>query len=416
MPESLIRRKRKITMNSLKDIINEHKYLKFSLFIAGNAAILYALYFIIKNFGGIWTSFWGAFGNVMSALSPLWIGIVIAYILSPLVDIIDKQIIARISFRTPKRVARIERLVRTRRLISIIITMALIIAIASALVYGLAFMIIGNLMVDCIAAAIDSIIEYAKSYEKVIQAWANNLPEGLLSEKLQNLVQGGLNWFAENFHTTDIVNFIVNLGGGVVNLVLGIIVAIYLLYDKKMFLELLQRFIYLTLPSSVKLTVTGLLKDANEVISQFLRAACLDAVIVGVISSIALSIIGLDFGVFIGCFAGICNVIPYFGPIIGMIPAFIVGTFSEGLVHGIIAVGALMVIQQIDSNLIYPKVVGAQTGLHPLFVLIAVTFMGKFAGIIGMLIAVPIAGVIRIIALRWSSHIDSRRSSKIHNE
>lgn len=400
-----------LIMSSLKNIINEHKYLKFSLLIAGNAAILYALYFIIKNFGSIWASFWAAFGNILSALSPLWAGIVIAYILSPLVDIIDKKIMARFSFKVPQRMARVERLARTRRLISILITMILIIAIASAIVYGLTFMIIGHLMVDGIASAIDSIIDYAKSYETVIRDWANNLPEGQLSEKLQSLVQGGLNWFAENFHTTDIVNFIVNLGGGVVNLILGIIVSIYLLYDKKMFLDLLQHSSDLILPQKTKIAVTGFLGDANAVVSQFLRAACLDAVIVGVISSIALSIIGLDFGVFIGCFAGICNVIPYFGPIIGMIPAFIVGTFSEGIFQGVLAVAILLIIQQVDSNLIYPKVVGSQTGLHPLFVLIAVTFMGKFAGIIGMLLAVPIAGVIRILVIRWAAYAEKKRAS-----
>lgn len=399
-------------MNSLKDLINEHRYLKLSLFIACNAAILYALYFIIKNFGSIWASFWVAFGNIVSALSPLWIGIVIAYLLSPLVDIIDKQIITRISLPRAQRMARVERLARTRRMISILITMILIIAITSAIVYGLAVMIVGNLMVNGIAAAIDSIIEYAKSYETVIHEWASNLPEGQFSAQLQNLVQGGLNWFAENFNTVDIVNFIVNLGGGIINLVLGIIISIYLLYDKKMFLDLLLHFTDLVLPKKANSAVAGLLQDVNGVLSQFIRAACLDAVIVGVISSIALSVVGLDFSVFIGCFAGICNVIPYFGPIIGMIPAFIVGTFSEGVFHGIIAVAVLLIIQQIDSNLIYPKVVGAQTGLHPLFVLIAVTFMGKFAGIIGMLLAVPLAGVIRIIAIRWSSSIERKRSSE----
>ncbi|MDQ9826670.1 AI-2E family transporter, partial [Acinetobacter sp. 163] len=70
-----------------------------------------------------------------------------------------------------------------------------------------------------------------------------------------------------------------------------------------------------------------------------------------------LSIMGLQFSVFIGIFAGICNVIPYFGPVLGMIPAFIVGFFTEDFLNGVIAVVILLFVQQIDSNIIYPRVV-----------------------------------------------------------
>jgi len=158
--------------------------------------------------------------------------------------------------------------------------------------------------------------------------------------------------------------------------------------------------------------VSETLHEINGVFSLFIRGALLDSLIVAILSSIGLSVLGLQFAVFIGCFAGICNIIPYFGPILGMIPAFIVGTFTEGLTQGIIAVGILLLIQQLDANLIYPRIVGASTGLHPLFVLLAVTIAGYYSGILGMIIAVPIACIVQIFILKWVYWLESRNGSK----
>lgn len=112
--------------------------------------------------------------------------------------------------------------------------------------------------------------------------------------------------------------------------------------------------------------------------------------------------IKLDFAVFIGAFAGLCNVIPYFGPLLGMIPAFIIGLFTQDFFHGLLAVIVLVIVQQIDSNIIYPKIVGSTTGLHPLMVLLAVSVFGYFGGIAGMILAVPLAGIIQIFVLKWA--------------
>jgi predicted PurR-regulated permease PerM len=398
-------------MGSLRDAIRTHKYLKFSLLVGANAAFLYAIYFIIKIFDLVWGTFWGGVSSFMTALTPLWIGLLIAYIISPLVDFID-GFIGRLSVRPPDKIFFAGRHRKARYLLSILVSLLLIFAILFMLVYGLSVMIIGNIMVDGIAAAINSIIEYTKSYETVLENWVNNLPEGQLSDRLQEMAQTIVNWLAENFNTQDVVDFVVGLGGGIVNMVLGVIVSIYLLYDRKLFVDMAQKFLGLIFPSRFNHSLNGTLQEVNQVFSRFIRGALLDAVIVGVISSIVLSIIGLEFSVFIGCFAGLCNVIPYFGPIMGMIPAFIVGTFTDGIWMGLLAVLALFLLQQVDANLIYPRVVGSQTGLHPLFVLISVTFAAYFGGIVGMLIAVPIVGVLRIFVIRWVDALEYKRTSQ----
>lgn len=396
-------------MDSLRKTIAEHKYLKFSLLIGANAALLYALYFIVKNFDLIWVSFWSGLGSLVAALAPLWIGLIIAYIISPLVGYVDIGL-SKLSFRTTKKKFSLDRTKRGRYLLSIIITMVLILAILFILVYGLSVLILGNLMVDGISSAFTSIVDYVKSYETVLQNWVDNLPEGQLSNKLQEFAQGAVNWLANNLHMDYVVNFIMNLGGGILNLVLGIVVSIYLMYDKELFLGYANRFMALVVPAPGTTVFSEILKDINGVLSRFIRGAFIDAVIVGVLASIALSILGLDFSVFIGFFAGISNIIPYFGPILGAIPAFIVGTYTEGLWQGIVAVIILLAIQQVDANLIYPKVVGSQTGLHPLFVLLSVTFAAYFGGIIGMLLAVPAAGILKVLVLRFSGALSLRRN------
>jgi predicted PurR-regulated permease PerM len=396
-------------MGSLRNTIRTHKYLKFTLLIGANAAFLYAIYFTVKHFNLVWGTFWGSVSSFLTALTPLWIGLIIAYIISPLVDLID-GFIGRLSIRPPDKIFFAGRHRKARYLLSIVVSLLLIFAFLFMLVYGLSVMIIGSIMVDGIATAINSIIEYTKSYETVLENWVNNLPEGQLSDRLQEMAQAIVNWLAENFSTQDVVDFVMGLGGGIVNMVLGIIVSIYLMYDRKLFLELAQKFLALIFPSRFNTPLLGMLKEVNFVLSRFIRGALLDAVIVAVLSSIVLSIIGLEFSVFIGCFAGLCNVIPYFGPIMGMIPAFIVGTFTEGIWMGVIAVLALLLLQQVDGHFIYPKVVGSQTGLHPLFVLISVTFAAYFGGIVGMLIAVPIVGVLRIFVVRWATAVERKRS------
>ena len=108
--------------------------------------------------------------------------------------------------------------------------------------------------------------------------------------------------------------------------------------------------------------------------------SCWIALIVGVLSSIALYIIGLDFAVFVGMTSGLFNIIPYFGPLIGSVLAVVVGLLGGSLYKALLAVIALVIVQQIDSNIISPKIVGNSVGLHPVFVMLAIIIGGSCFG------------------------------------
>lgn len=386
------------------------------MFIAFTAAILYALFFLIKNLNVIAAVLLSGLSSISSALTPLFIGLVLTYLLSPLVDIINKKIMSKIMFTNPKDPVKLEKVAKTRRLVSVIITYIIIIAIIVVIIYAFSVLIFGQFVFSGIDSMIDALVNYVSTYEESITTWIAGLPEMGLTEYVQEFANRGMLWLSSHFSVGGAISRITQIGGSIVNLAIGTIVSIYILMDKDFFVRLWRKFLHLVLPQKANAILTETLSDINSVLSAFIRGALLDSLIIAILSSIALSILGLDFAVFIGCFAGIANVIPYFGPVLGMIPAFIVGAFTDGLTQGILAVAALLIVQQIDCNLIYPKIVGSTTGLHPLFVLLAVSVAGYYGGIIGMILAVPLAGIVQTFIIKWVQSKESKQRAQMERQ
>lgn len=390
-------------MKKYAEVMRERSFVRNSIFIVFNAFLLYVLYFIVKNFDWIVTTGYDAISSVLNALSPLFIGLIIAYLLNPLVSIIDRQLVQRFLVRIPDDPIKAEKRKNLSRFLSVLLTFVLVIAAIAAIIYGFAIMILGQFVFTDFSSMVDSLIKTFTNYEAQVQHWmTSNLPDGMVSDKFLDLANLILGWISNNFSASSALTTITGAVGGVVNVVIGAVISIYLMKDKDFFLGLWRKFLHLTMSQRANATVTETLSEVNAVTSMFVRGALLDSLIVAILSSIGLSIVGLDFAVFIGVFAGIANVIPYFGPIIGMVPAFIIGLLTENLTHGIIAVVVLVVVQQIDTNIVYPKVVGSTTGLHPLMVLLAVSIFGYFGGIVGMILAVPIAGILQVFIVKWA--------------
>ena len=390
-------------MKKFKEVMKERSFVRGSLFIVFNAFILYVLYFIVKNFDVIAIAAGKGISSVVSAFSPLFIGLVIAYLLNPLVTIIDKRMMRRMFFRIPDDPVKAEKRRNLSRFLSVLLTFLIVIAAIAAIIYGFAVMILGQFVFSNFSEMAQGVVQTFLNYEVELRQWiAQNLPAGFMSDKFMEIANSIISWISTNFSASNAISAVTGAVGSVVNVAIGAIVSIYLMKDKDFFLSLWRKLLHLLLPQRANAAVTETLSEVNGVLSQFVRGALLDAVIVAILSSIGLSVIGLDFAVFIGVFAGIANVIPYFGPLLGMIPAFIIGLFTEDFTQAAVAVIVLIIVQQIDSNIIYPKVVGSSTGLHPLTVLLAVSVFGYFGGIIWMILAVPIAGIIQAFIVKWA--------------
>ena len=397
-------------MKKIKEYMRDRAFIRGSLFIVFNAFLLYVLYFVVKNFSSIASSLGSGISALLSAFSPLFIGLIISYLLNPLVTLIDKKLMQKVFFRVPEDPLKAEKRRKLSRFISVLLTFIIVLAAIAAIIYGFAVMIVGQLVFTNFSTTFNNVLQTFLSYEVELKQWVSqNFPDGFLSEKVMDASNSVISWFSENFSASTAVSVISGAVGSVVNFVIGAIVSIYLMKDKDFFLSIWRKFLHLVLPQRANAAVTETLNEVNGVLSQFVRGALLDAVFVAILSSIGLSIVGLDFAVFIGVFAGIANVIPYFGPLIGMIPAFLIGWLTSDFVHGVLAVQVLVIVQQIDSNIIYPKVVGSSTGLHPLAVLLAVSVFGYFGGIIGMILAVPIAGILQVFILKWAYRQERRR-------
>ena len=390
-------------MKKFKEVMKERSFVRGSLFIVFNAFLLYVLYFIVKNFDVIAIAAGKGISSVVSAFSPLFIGLVIAYLLNPLVTIIDKRMMRRMFFRIPDDPVKAEKRRNLSRFLSVLLTFLIVIAAIAAIIYGFAVMILGQFVFSNFSEMAQGVVQTFLNYEVELRQWiAQNLPAGFMSDKFMGIANSIISWISTNFSASNAISAVTGAVGSVVNVAIGAIVSIYLMKDKDFFLSLWRKLLHLLLPQRANAAVTETLSEVNGVLSQFVRGALLDAVIVAILSSIGLSVIGLDFAVFIGVFAGIANVIPYFGPLLGMIPAFIIGLFTEDFTQAAVAVIVLIIVQQIDSNIIYPKVVGSSTGLHPLTVLLAVSVFGYFGGIIWMILAVPIAGIIQAFIVKWA--------------
>lgn len=400
-------------MKTIKEFFKDKKTMRWSLYVVLTMFLLYLTLIITRNLGDVLSAIGSGIGAVLTALAPFWIGLALAYLFNPFIEFLERTItrkMVKIFPDTPPE--KLAKKTRRRKLLAVLIAYLIVIAIIVAIIYGFVALILGQLVVTSFPKMINSLMDIVTNYQNTIRDWAANMPSGAMSEKVSAFVDKLFGWVANSFNAASVASTVKGVGGTIVNLVIGLIMSIYLSYDKKTMIGLWNKILGRICTSKQAKSVNDTLNDVNTVLSTFLRGVLLDALIVAILSSVGLSIIGLQFAVFIGIFAGICNIIPYFGPILGMIPAFIVGLLTQDVWHGLIAVVVLLIIQQVDGNIIYPKVVGSNTGLHPLLVLLAVFMAGKFGGLIAMVLAVPVVGILKLFFEKWVAWSDKKSAAK----
>lgn len=137
-------------------------------------------------------------------------------------------------------------------------------------------------------------------------------------------------------------------------------------------------------------------RDISHVIRRFVRGNLVVALIVGILTGIGVKLLGMEYALLIGVICGVSDLIPYFGPIIGAVPAVALGLIkSPWMALKVLLV--ILIVQQLESNVISPKIMGDSVGLHPLWIVFALLAGGEMAGVLGMLIAVPVAAVLRVV-------------------
>ncbi|OLS03902.1 AI-2E family transporter [Tissierella creatinophila] len=201
--------------------------------------------------------------------------------------------------------------------------------------------------------------------------------------KIENVFVNGL----KNF-----VGAIIGMTSKIINIILTPILTLYFLVDKDYFVKKIKGWI----PKKHKKDIIYLATTIDNSLSKFIKGRLLMSLYVGIFTSIILFILGVDFAFVIGLVTGIFDIVPYIGPLMGFIPALFFG-FVESPIKAIWVSILFVVIQWGENNILAPKIIGENMGIHPLVILLSIIIGGGIFGVFGMIISVPLVAVLKII-------------------
>ena len=311
---------------------------------------------------------------ILKILTPLFIGVAVAWLFDPFVKKLKKKGIKR----------------------SIGATIAYVIFIA------VLALIIGSI----IPILIEQINDFAKTLPSVfdsIKNWMNDIFEKLnniegfdatsmkdeVFKKEEDIGMGLTSSLPEL-----LINTVKSFFSGIGTFLIGLIIGFYLLVGFDNANELMITW----LPKKMQNDARDLLNEVNTSFRRFIKGAFYDCSLVFVVTSLGFMLVGLKGAVLFGLFCGITNIIPYAGPYIGGAPAVIVG-FSQGPVTGLLTLLVVFVVQFLEGNLLQPVIMSKTTKLHPVTIMVGLLIFGHFFGIVGMVLSTPLIAAIKIIII-----------------
>lgn len=279
-------------------------------------------------------------------------------------------------------------------------------------VYVIGFIVIFIIINFIVPAISKSITELANNipnyYNRAIEFF-ENAPKGSITEKISttDLVQGlkniDISELVKNLISLEKINSyikgIMGATGAIFDLFVTIVVSIYLLLERKDIKNFLKNVCKASLSDNTYNKIKKYYSKTNNIFYNYVSSQILDALIVGVIVAIAMSIMKIKYGVILGFMVGLFNLIPYFGAIFGVGLATIITIFTGGFSQAIWLAIITIILQQIDANIINPKILGISLSLSPILVIFGVTVGGAYFGVLGMFLGVPIVALLKIIII-----------------
>lgn len=365
------------------------------LLIALTVVIVYKM---LDNFSNV-TEWFGTFFRI---LKPFFAGLLISYILfMPCKKIENALSKSKLKFVKNKA-----------RGLSVIATYII-------------FVLIMVIIINCIFPVLkESVVELVSNipgyYETLVNKY-KELPEDsvlksdVIKDKMTELSNIDMKQFLSinNEKIIEYVKNIINIFSGIFDVFVSIIVSVYILLQRTAIMKFLRRFARAIFKKNTYEAVNKYFTKANEVFFTFISSQLLDAVIVGILTTVAMLIIKVKYAPLIGFTIGLFNMIPYIGAIvavgIGILITFITGGLGKAIAMAIVVI----ILQQIDANIINPKIIGVSLEVSPLLVIFAVTVGGAYFGILGMFLGVPIAVVIKTVLNDW---IDNKNKFRDEQE
>ncbi|MBT3318161.1 MAG: AI-2E family transporter [Clostridia bacterium] len=373
------------------------KHVKIAITVVISAAILYAIMMIINNIGLVYESVSSAVSFIARILTPVIIGFIFAFLLHRPAAIFARLLQKTKLFKTRPRGAGA---------LGVLITFVLLLAFFAAFLY---------LLIPSIIQSISSLgIDLPKYAQNVYQWGIDMTKTPFVAQVLEFLdVQitddnsiaalvtnswGEITSVLQSA-TAAVFGFIVNTGRFLYNFVLGMVFAIYMLLFKNQIrnqINLISKAVFKKFYYKLAFTY----KVADGMFFRFVAGKGLSSLAVGIITFAVCAIAGFKYAALISLIIAVTNMIPTFGPLIGAIPAVLLAMMTSPI-YGLYMLIIIIAVQIIEGNILSPRILGDSLGINGFWILFSIIVMGALFGIVGMLIAAPLFGLLRILIKNW---------------
>ena len=367
-----------------------HRYVQLGvtafLVIAASILFYYGIFHMKSLVTGIKTFF--------SIMAPIIYGAAIAYLLTPIVNFLERKIIFPIFEKRHKPLQKKGR--KAVRWICVILSVFFMFLI----IYALVMMILPQLI-----RSIMNIIYSFPHYVNVVESWLNSVVEkgwklnpdmisqinqysSRLQEYLTNTILPQMQFMMKNISASflDLLVFLKNF-------LIGAIVSLYILADKEGFVAKAKMATYAVLPAKWATFLVHSMRFTHKTFGGFISGKILDSAIIGVLCYVGTSIIGTPYAILVSVIVGVTNVIPFFGPYLGAIPCILLILLVDPI-QSLYFLIFILVLQQFDGNILGPKILGESTGLSSFMVIVAIMVGGGLFGVPGMIVGVPVFAVL----------------------
>lgn len=376
--------------------------------------IIYVIYLVITDMSDVYKGLSSTFSIIVKTLSPFLWGLVIAYLLNPLVRYFER-IIGKI--RIGKRWSRNHPKQRRAiiRGLSLILTLAFIIAILVLLFNSIFVMINGSFEKFEFTVFIEEITTRFADYSKELEGLEEKLEMMGFTANLSQAIKNLSGDLVTGIQTIlgSLTNRITTIGRYIIDISFGFVFAFNFIMNREYFNGLVENALRLLFNNKKKNSLKEVAGEINVVFLSFIRGKIIDLTILSLVTVISLVIIGFKYAFIVGTFAGYTNIIPYLGTWVGIIPAVIIalvsGTWQQAVFVGLY----IVVIQQIYYIIVSPRIQGKSVGMHPVFILLAMFVFTKFFGLVGMVLSIPMGGIVKIFINRWVKKRQERKNIKL---
>lgn len=377
-----------------------NKWFAWFVFLAG----IFIIYKIVSDFG----YFWQGLMNFFSIIAPFLMGVLFAYLLYIPASKIEKLYL-KSKFKFIKKRAR-KFGVFTAYIVALLLIVLLINGIFP-IVYESVTEVVGN---------------YQNYYDELINR-INQLPDDSIfkTEKAKSIIESIkqiniADYIPIEIQTDNASNYAksaMTVANYVLDIFVTFIVSIYFLLEREEILKFVRKLVCAIFGKKTSEKIGEYFNSTNKIFFSFLAAQFLDAIVIGIVITIILLIMNVKYAVLIGFLIGLFNMIPYFGAIIAVAISFLLTIMTGGLEQAIWMLIAVVIFQQIDANIINPKILGNSLKISPILVILAVTIGGAYFNVLGMFLAVPVAAVLKIVINDYIEYKNkSRKRKEIKNE